>query len=640
MLFEKMPVLPEDLAAMDEKQTAELCADLRKRLIETVAENGGHLASNLGAVELTVALYSVYDPHRDRVIWDVGHQSYVHKILTGRDAGMDHLRHPEGTAGFPKLAESDADAFNTGHSSTSVSAAIGYARGFELSGEKRHVIAVIGDGALTGGMAYEALNDLAQSRTKVIVVLNDNGMSIDKNVGGLAKYLGKIRKKHSYLRAKRNLRRFLQRIPGIGRPVAKLLTKIKNRVKHWVVEGKFFENLGLYYLGPIDGHDVYAMKMIFERANEIDGPVLVHVQTQKGHGYEPAEKNPEIYHGVPGFDPATGEVKKSTRCSLSKSFSRTLCDLAEKDEKITAVTAAMSIGTGLQEFAEKYPGRLFDVGIAEPHAITMAAGLALAGRKPVAVIYSTFLQRAYDQILHDVALQKLPMVIGLDRAGLCGYDGETHHGIYDFAYIGHIPFTTVAAPSSASQLDLMLRMAVKVYDEDSEIPEDRRLFVIRYPARERFTHEEDPDFIKSGLEYGKGAICFDSRKPGSVSGVVIFSIGEVLEQAFEAAQILKDSGIPAVVFDAKFFEPLDAEAIVSLARYANVIVTCEDAISDGGFSEKVRLLLAERNISGNTACFALPNTLIPNDSVENQLASCGISAENIAGVCKKMLAKD
>ena len=633
MLFDKMPSLPDDLSAMNEKQMAELCADIRKRLIETVSENGGHLASNLGVVELTAALYSVYDPHRDRVIWDVGHQSYVHKILTGRDPGMDHLRHPEGTAGFPKLSESDADAFNTGHSSTSISAAIGYARGFELTGEDRRVIAVIGDGALTGGMAYEALNDLAQSRSKVIVVLNDNGMSINKNVGGLSKYLGKIRRKHSYLRAKSRLRHFLARIPGIGKPVTVLLTRIKNRVKHWVVEGKFFENLGLYYLGPIDGHDVYAMKMIFQRANEIDGPVLVHIQTKKGCGYEPAEKNPELFHGVPGFDPETGEIFKSSAPSLSKRFSETLCDIASGDEKIVAVTAAMSIGTGLQDFCDRFPNRLFDVGIAEPHAITMAAGLVLAGMKPVTAIYSTFLQRAYDQILHDVALQKLPMVIGVDRAGVCGPDGETHHGIYDFAYIGGIPFSTTAAPSSRDQLDLMLRMAVKVYDPDSEIPADKRLFVIRYPARERFTKKDHPAFISEELVYGKGAVCFDSRGEGEKADAVIFSIGEMLEEAFDAALILTEKGYKTVVFDARFFKPLDEEAIVSLAKEARVAAACEDAIEDGGFSEKVALLLAEQGIGVRLKRFSLPNGLIPNDTLKNQLRSCGLTGDNIANVC-------
>jgi len=635
MLFEKMPSLPDDLAAMNEKETADLCAALRQRLIETVAENGGHLASNLGVVELTVALYSIYNPHEDRIIWDVGHQSYVHKILTGRDAGMDHLRRPEGTAGFPKLAESDADAFNTGHSSTSVSAAIGYARGYALRGDKRRVIAVIGDGALTGGMAYEALNDIAQSKSKVIVVLNDNGMSIDRNVGGMSRYLGRIRKKHSYLRAKRRLRRFLSKIPGIGKPLTRLLTRMKNRAKHWVVEGKFFENLGLYYLGPVNGHDVYALKMIFERANEIDGPVLVHVQTEKGHGYEPARANPEVFHGVPGFDPETGEIPCGGGSSLSKVFSRTLCDIAEKDENIIAVTAAMSIGTGLQEFSERFPGRLLDVGIAEPHAITMAAGLVLAGEKPVTVIYSTFLQRAYDQLLHDVALQKLPMVIGVDRAGVCGYDGETHHGIYDFAYIGGIPFTTIAAPSSARQLDSMLRMAVRVYDKDSEIPADKRLFVIRYPAKDRFTFEDDPQYIKSELRYGKGAVCFDNC--GGKPDAVIFSVGEVLEEAFRAAKILDSKGVGTVVFDAAFFKPLDEDSIASLAKTAKVIATCEDAVKDGGFSEKVRVLLATRGIDVKTACFSLPNDLIPNDSVMNQLRACGISGENIAGVCIDML---
>ena len=641
MLFEKMPVLPDDLAAMDEKQLNTLCEEIRKRLVETVSVNGGHLASNLGVVELTVALYSIYNPHRDRIIWDVGHQSYVHKILTGRDAGMDRLRRPDGVAGFPKISESDADAFNTGHSSTSISAALGYARAYKFTGENRAVIAVIGDGALTGGMAYEALNDIAQSQCRVIVVLNDNGMSIDRNVGGLSKYLAKIRRRHSYMRAKRNVRGFLLKIPKIGRPITRVISRAKNRVKHWVVEGKFFENLGLYYLGPVDGHDIYALKMIFERANEIDGPVLVHVQTQKGRGYGPAEKEPEIFHGVGEFVAETGEIKSKNCESLSKVFSEELCSLAEKDDKIVAVTAAMSIGTGLDSFAQQFPDRTVDVGIAEQHAITMAAGMSIAGMKPVAAIYSTFLQRAYDQLLHDVALQKHPLVVGIDRAGVCGYDGETHHGIYDFAYLGGIPFTTVAAPSSAKQLRETVRLAIHVYDKDDEsspVPADAgKLFAIRYPAKERATFTGDANYIDVSLEYGKGAVCFNRPDENGSYDVALLSIGEVLEEVFAAAKALAERGLSVVVFDARFFKPLDTEAIFKLADRSKLVVTAEDAIADDGFGEHVRLALADSGRKNTVVSLAHNNGLIPNDSIANQMKADGLDREGIVSSCLNAL---
>lgn len=512
MIFEKTPELPGDLAKLSEQETKELCARLRAEIIETVTRNGGHLASNLGVVELTVAMYSIFNPHCDRVIWDVGHQSYVHKILTGREEGMALLRHPGGVSGFPKLSESDSDAFNTGHSSTSISAALGYARAFRARGEKRRAIAVIGDGALTGGMAYEALNDAAQSKCNIIVVLNDNGMSIDRNVGGMARYLGKVRRHHSYMRAKRNLQKFLMKAPRIGKPIIKGLSAVKNRFKDKITNGKFFENLGYYYLGPVDGHDVFALKMMFERANEIDGPVLIHVETRKGYGYEPAETNPEDYHGVSCFDAETGQAK-SGGVSMSKIFADELGGIAAEDPGVVAVTAAMSKGTGLDAFGEKYPDRLFDVGIAEPHAITMSAGMVLGGLKPVPVIYSTFLQRSYDQLLHDVAMPGIPMVVGIDRAGLTGFDGETHQGLYDFAYLGTLPDVTVAAPSSGDTLREMLRLAMHVYDSgESVIPREcRRLFAVRYPAKERFFHGDAAGFICVPVSYGKGAVVFDSE---------------------------------------------------------------------------------------------------------------------------------
>ena len=637
MDFENVQSLPDDLARLSDDELNNLCTEIRKRLVEVVSKNGGHLASNLGVVELTVALYSVYNPHRDRIVWDVGHQSYVHKILTGRNDALDLLRHPGGAAGFPKRSESDADAFNVGHSSTSVSAALGYARAYKLTGDKRNVLAVIGDGALTGGMAYEALNDAAQSRCNIKVVLNDNGMSIDRNVGGLSKYLGRIRKRHSYMKAKRRLRRFLFKIPKIGRPIAGFLSKMKNRIKHIAVEGKFFEDLGFYYLGPVDGHDIFALKLIFERANEINGPVLIHVQTQKGRGYEPAENSPDIYHGLSGFDAETGEVKKGGSASMSGIFSDTLAGLAENDGKIVAVTAAMSKGTGLDSFAEKFPERFVDVGIAEEHAVTMSAGLSAAGMKPVTVIYSTFLQRAYDQLLHDIIIQKLPAVIGVDRAGVCGYDGETHHGIYDLAYLGTLPGGVVAAPSSGENLRELLRLAIHVYDpkgEESFIPDEyKSLFAIRYPARERFTAENMPGFVYNKVEFGKGSICFEGGK--GEREVLIISIGEVLGICLEAAKKLCAEGYKVTVFDARFLKPLDSETMIKLALQSELVITVEDGISGGGFGEKVRLAFSDIHFGLRPMKnIALPESLIENDSVSSQLEKNGISCENILKTCR------
>ena len=642
MIFEKTPELPGDLAKLSEQEIKELCEKIRAEIIESVTRNGGHLASNLGVVELTVAMYSIFDPHYDRIIWDVGHQSYVHKILTGREEGMTRLRHPGGAAGFPKLSESDADAFNTGHSSTSISAALGYARAYKATGEKRKVLAVIGDGALTGGMAYEALNDAAQSKCNILVVLNDNGMSIDRNVGGLAKYLGKVRRRHSYMRAKRNLQKFLMKAPKLGKPIIKGLSAIKNRFKDKITDGKFFENLGYYYLGPVDGHDIFALKMMFERANEIDGPVLVHVETRKGHGYEPAETNPGDYHGVScaDADPArngNGNGNGNGGVSLSKIFSEELIKIAEEDPKVVAVTAAMSKGTGLDAFGERFPERLFDVGIAEPHAITMSAGMALGGLRPVPVIYSTFLQRAYDQLLHDVSLPGIPMAVGIDRAGLSGFDGETHQGIYDFAYLGALPGATVAAPASGDDLREMLRLAMHVYDgEGSVVPrEGRSLFAIRYPAKERFSHSGADGFIKVPVSFGKGAVVFDSaaeslRGAAAGSCAVILSIGEMLEEALLAAEQLAASGIRTKVFDARFLKPFDREGILGVLKDASAAVAVEDAISENGFGERVRKLLSEENAQVKLITLGVKNEPVENDSIDNQMKKYGLKADNIA----------
>ena len=460
--------LPEDIAEMSRQELESLCKDIRERLVEVVSKNGGHLASNLGVVELTVALYSIYDPFKDRIVWDVGHQSYVHKILTGRDEEMNELRKMDCLSGFPKREESQADAFDTGHSSTSVSAALGIARAAKLTGQNVKTVAVIGDGALTGGMAFEALNDAAQTKCDITVILNDNGMSISKNVGALSDYLGKIRKKNSYINAKRRVKNFLSRIPVVGAPVARVLRKIKNAVKFKIVPGEFFENLGLTYIGPVDGHDIKGLRAAIIRAEENDEPAMIHVITNKGKGYRPAEENPGKFHGITPFNAETGEVigagDPDAPESLSKVFAEKLCQLAEQDEKICAVTAAMPTGTCLKLFSDKFPHRFFDVGIAEQHAVTMCAGMSSMGAKPVTVIYSTFMQRAYDQLLHDVSVQGLPLVVGLDRAGAAGPDGETHQGLYDFAYLGHMPSATVAAPANKRELEDMLELGMSMYN--------------------------------------------------------------------------------------------------------------------------------------------------------------------------------
>lgn len=633
MIFEKPPELPRDLAKLSEQETKELCKKIREEIIETVTRNGGHLASNLGVVELTVAMYSVFDPHYDRIIWDVGHQSYVHKILTGREQGMDLLRHPGGVSGFPKRSESDADAFNTGHSSTSISAALGYARAYKASGEARRAVAVIGDGALTGGMAYEALNDAAQSKCNILVVLNDNGMSIDRNVGGLARYLGKVRRRHSYMRAKRDLQKFLMKAPKLGKPIIKGLSAVKNKFKDKITNGKFFENLGYYYLGPVDGHDIFALKMMFERANEIDGPVLLHVETRKGYGYEPAETNPEDYHGVSCFDAETGQAG-SGGVSMSKTFADELIKIAEEDLRVVAVTAAMSKGTGLDAFGEKYPDRLFDVGIAEPHAITMSAGMALGGLKPVPVIYSTFLQRAYDQLLHDVSVPAIPMVVGIDRAGLTGFDGETHQGLYDLAYLSTLPDVVIAAPASCEDLRQMLRLAMHVYDAGgSVIPQEcRSLFAIRYPAKDRFFHGGADGFIKLPVSYGKGAVVFDTANITEETGrpaAAILSLGEMLEEALVAAERLSDSGIGTRVFDARFLRPLDKKGILEAIKGVNAVVTVEDAILENGFGESVKKLLADEGVKTKLITLAVKNEPVESDSVDDQLKKYGLKADSI-----------
>lgn len=631
--------LPDELAGMTQTELAELCGEIRKRLIEAVAKNGGHLASNLGVVELTVAMYSLYDPFKDRIVWDVGHQAYVHKILTGRNAEMDTLRTFGGLSGFPKREESGADAFNTGHSSTSVSAALGMARAAQLAGEKRKIIAVIGDGALTGGMAFEAINDAAQSKCDITIVLNDNGMSISKNVGGLAKYLRRIRTRKSYMRAKSRIRQMLLKIPKVGKKLAKWTRRLKNSIKFLLIPGEFFENLGLTYLGPVNGHDITAVRDAFKHSDEYEGPVLIHVITKKGKGCDFAAEDPVFYHGAGPFNADTGEMLSEASVSMSKAFAEKLCALAGKDEKICAVTAAMPTGTGLEAFHSAFPKRFFDVGIAEQHAITMSAGMSVMGSKPVVVIYSTFLQRAYDQLLHDVCLQKIPLVVGIDRAGVAGPDGETHQGLYDFAYLSHLPNVAVAAPASCEELSQMLEMAVSVYDgESAGVPQG--CFALRYPAKERFAH--NPELLAAHpVEYGRGIVCFDSSNGGNdaAADIGILVIGEMLEEALLAAETLTAEGKSVLVFNARFFMPLDAEGIKHLASRADVIVTVEDAVKKNGFGESVMLLLAENGIHKKVGILALPDKAIGHGKISEIHHLYGLDAEGIAARCRALSGK-
>jgi len=623
---------PEDLKRYKEKDCEELSKELRERLINVVAKTGGHLASNLGVVELTIALYSVLDPYKDRIVWDVGHQTYVHKILTGRNDRMETIRSKDGLSGFPKMSESSADSFNTGHSSTSVSAALGMCRARDIKGEDYRVCAVIGDGALTGGMAYEALNDAGQSKTNFTVILNDNGMSISKNVGGMSKYLGNIRSKKTYLRAKRGVKKFLVSIPGIGKPMERFFHKIKEAVKALFVDTEIFENLGFEYFGPVDGHDVEGMKTIFQRAFSYNGPVLVHVVTKKGSGYNPAEENPQSFHGTTPFDPESGEKNIDNSISFSEAFGKKLSKMAEEDKNIVAVTAAMPSGTGLIGFEKKHPDRFFDVGIAEQHAMTMSAGMSACGLKPFFAVYSTFLQRAYDQILHDCSIQNLPVVLAVDRAGVCGPDGETHQGIYDLSFLNNLPGVTVAAPSCIEELEMMMDMSLKVFDKDSGMLNGP--FAIRYPAKDKYSF--DTSYLNNApVEYGKGAMV---NFANFVSyDVAIIAIGSMVETAMQTASELKKEGIRALVFNARFLAPLDEVGILNVCKLCNAAISLEDGVKCGGMGSSITELLTRENIWIPFSVLGLPDETIPHGKIEEIHKMYGLDVLSVCNEAKKLI---
>jgi len=585
---------PEDIKRLSIRELIALSGEIREFLINTVSNTGGHIAPNLGVVELTLALHRVYDTPRDKIIWDVGHQTYVHKILTGRKDRFHTLRQMDGLSGFPKTEESEYDAFNTGHSSTSISAALGMARARDLKGENYHVAAVIGDGALTGGMAFEALNDAGNARTNLLIVLNDNGMSIAPNVGGISRYLSRLRMRPFYYKTRESIQSLLDRkLPKSGKHVRRILHRIKSTMKSFLMPSMFFEDLGFRYFGPIDGHNIREMIRVLEHARTMKGPVLVHVCTVKGKGYRYAEEKPNVFHGIAPFEIETGELKNNGGESYSQVFGRKICELAKDDPDIVAITAAMPDGTGLNPFRESFPRRFYDVGIAEQHAVTFAAGLAKGGIKPVVAIYSTFLQRAYDQMLHDVALQNLHVVFAIDRAGVVGDDGETHQGIYDIAYIKTMPNFTLMAPASPRELEMMLAYAVSVH---------KGPIAIRYP---RGTGSEI-EALKQPITYGKGLVVREGKD------VTLVAPGNFLRMALKTAALLEEEGISCEVINPRFIKPLDKQLLRTSIGKTGRVVVMEDGIVSGGFGSSVLEFLNEERNPARSLLMGFPDEPIPH----------------------------
>lgn len=558
-----------DIKNLSPEELNSLPDEIRRFLIEKISVTGGHLASNLGVVELTMALHLVLNLPDDKLIWDVGHQSYTHKLLTGRRDGFDGLRKYGGMSGFPKRKESSCDAFDTGHSSTSVSAGLGYVAARELSGENYNVVSVIGDGSMTGGMAYEALNNASHLKSNFIIVLNDNNMSISENVGGMSRYLSDLRTAQAYTGLKRGVEDTLKKMPGGGERLIQQMKRTKSGIKQLLVPGMFFEDMGITYLGPVDGHDVRRLVKVLRDAKRVNHAVLVHVITKKGKGYPPAEENPARFHGTGPFHIETGEpAGESEKDSYTDVFSKVLADIGRKDEKVAAVTAAMADGTGLSRFARMFPKRFFDVGIAEEHAMTFAAGLAAGGMKPVFAVYSSFLQRAFDQTIHDVCLSNLPVVIAVDRAGLVGSDGETHQGVFDLSYLSMIPNMTVMSPKNRWEMADMLRFAV-----DFPYP-----VALRYP---RGTAYEGLKQFRAPIEYGKSEVLFEEED------IAVIFVGHMSELAEKMRMELKDTGYACSLVNARFVKPLDTEMLEKLAEDHSLFVTIEENVLAGGFGERV-----------------------------------------------------
>ena len=602
---------PNDIKLLNKDEYEILAEEIREFLIEKISKNGGHLASNLGVVELTMALHLVLDLPEDKIVWDVGHQSYTHKILSGRKEEFDTLRSYGGLSGFPKRRESKCDSFDTGHSSTSISAGLGIVTANEIQGNNNTVVSVIGDGALTGGMAFEALNNASRLKRNYIIVLNDNEMSISENVGGMSKYLSGIRTGQVYNDVKSGVTKTLNSIPVVGEKLVHQISKTKSSIKQLVIPGMFFENMDITYLGPIDGHNIPQMIRVFNEAKKLNHAVLVHVITKKGRGYEYAEKRPSKFHGIDSFDKETGElINPKKNATYTDVFSKTLTKLAENNEKLVAITAAMADGTGLKRFKSKYPERFFDVGIAEEHAVTFAAGLAVAGLKPYVAIYSSFLQRAYDQILHDVCIQNLPVVFAIDRAGLVGNDGETHQGIFDISYLRTIPNMSIIAPKNAYEFIDILK-----YSTYYNGP-----LAIRYPrgeASESFKEYREP------ISYGKSEVIFKEKD------IAIISCGTMIEEAYKAREILKSKGLHCSLINARFIKPIDEECIDMLANNHKIIVTVEENILSGGFGEAVLRYANTLDYKVKVINVGIPNMYVEQGNVDILKKELGLTAENI-----------
>ncbi len=606
-----------DFRALNPDQLDELAAELRELIVSTVARTGGHLAPNLGVVELTLALHYVFRAPQDRIVWDVGHQSYVHKILTGRKHKFHTLRQFEGLSGFPNRNESEFDCFGTGHSSTSISAVLGMALARDLNGEDRNVVAVIGDGALSGGMAFEALNQAGHLGRRLIIVLNDNEMSIAKNVGAMARYLSRLRTDPMYSRSKDEVESLLRRIPAIGPRVLGWIERVKDSLKYLLVAGMLFEELGFTYLGPIDGHNIPAMLSVFRQAQAVEGPVVVHVLTKKGKGYAPAEMNPDKFHGVGPFDPVTGETPVAARISFTEVFGRTVVRLAEEDDRLLAITAAMTSGTGLGPFARRFPQRFFDVGIAEQHAVTLAAGLAVEGYRPVVAVYSTFLQRAYDQVLHDVCLQKLPVVFALDRGGIVGEDGVTHQGVFDLSFLRPIPNLVLMAPKDENEFQHMLKTAV---EHDGPI-------AVRYPRGTGTGCALDQDLAP--LPIGRAQVLREG------DDIALIAIGNMVPMAVKAAEILAGRGIEAAVVNARFVKPLDEKCICHYARRTGRLITLEENVIAGGFGSAVQELLAGKGLSDvRVQLIGLPDVFVEHGAPHLLRAKYGLTVDRVVSTAE------
>ena len=606
-----------DLRRLNINEKKILAQEIREYIIDVVSKNGGHLASNLGIVELTLAIHNVFDLNKDKVIWDVGHQSYVHKILTGRKEQLKTLRKLDGLAGFPKTSESETDCFNTGHSSTSISAAMGMAKARDLKKENHSVIAVIGDGALTGGMALEALNHVGSSRTNMIVILNDNEMSISKNIGGINKLLTRLRAKRRYTVSNQKGRKIIEKIPVIGRLTVKAVKRIKKSIKQLILPKMYFEEIGFKYLGPVDGHNIEDLEYILSSAKELDEPVLIHVLTKKGKGYKPAEDNPDKFHGTGPFNIETGESTKKKSKDYSKAFGEKLIELAEKNEKIVAITAAMRDGTGLKDFSTKYPERFFDVGIAEQHALTFAAGLAKEGMIPFVPIYSSFYQRAYDQVIHDICIQKLPVIMCVDRAGCVGNDGETHQGLYDMAFFKLIPNITIMAPKDFEELTKMMEFAIEL----------KAPVVIRYPRG----GESDIKFEKhEELKLGRSEILQEGKD------VTIIGIGKMTATAIRVANEIQKYGLSAEVINARFLKPLDESKITESISNTKFVITIEDGTEIGGLGSSIKELIINKQLEDvKIKCFAYPDEFIKHGSVSELEELYGLDYKNIVNYIKQ-----